>query len=287
MTRARILIIDDEDVLCETMRLCLESEGYAVRIASSVEGGLQRLQAEEFDVIILDILIPGANGPHFIRRLREQRVAAEILVATSASGHEIGEEALRQGAFELLRKPILNLREKLLRSVQNAAERYTLKTGLAAANGRLQQLERRLNELCQFSRAILRAENVEELVRTLDAAVQALHRPSPHALFRADGDAFVQINVRDGLRFPITEDACQACGADISTLPFPPAVGVFPLLCGTRLLGAFAIGGLGETDSHEIVPLLALLPALACHLMTLPPPEAPRVCVPAAIAAAR
>jgi len=287
MTRARVLIIDDEDVLCETMRLCLESEGYAVKVAASVETGLLRLRAEEFDVIVLDILIPGAGGPQFIGRLREQGIAAEILVATSASSQEIGEEALRQGAFDLLRKPILNLREKLVRGVGNAAERYALRTGLAAASGRRQMLERRLNELCQFSRALLRAESVEELLGTLDAAVRALHRPSPHALFRVDADAFVQVGVRDGLRFPIIADTCQAFGAGNSALPFPPAVGVFPLLCGTRLLGAFAIGGLGETDSEEIVPLLTLLPALACHLQALQSPDAPCICVPAAAAGAR
>lgn len=287
MTRGRVLIIDDEDVLCETMRLCLESEGYAVRVAASVETGLQRLRAEEFDVIILDILIPGANGPQFIRRLREQHIAAEILVATSASSQEMGEEALRQGAFELLRKPILNLREKLLRSVRNAAERYALKAGLAAADSRLQQLERRLNELCQFSRAIVRAENSEALLRTLDAAVRVLHRPSPHALFRAEAGEFVQIGVRDGLRLPIAADACQTWGAGCSGLPFPPAVGMFPLVCGARLLGAFAIGGLGENDSEEIVPLLTLLPALACQLTALQSPAAPCACAPAAAAATR
>ena len=287
MSRARILIIDDEDVLCETMRLCLESEGYEVKTANTVEAGLQRLQAQEFDVIILDVLIPGADGPRFIGRLRQQRVAAEILVATSASSHEIAEEAVRQGAFDLLRKPILNLRDKLLRSVDNAVERHTLKADLAAANARRRLLERRLNELCQFSRAILRAEGVEELLGTLEAAVGTLYRPSPHALFRAEADVFVQIGVRDGLRLPLFEDTSQVFYAGDPALPFPPAAGVFPLRCGARLRAAFAIVGLGEKDSEESGPLLALLPVLACQIVALQTPETVRTSASAPAAGGR
>jgi FixJ family two-component response regulator len=264
MARGRVLLVDDEDVLCETMRLCLESEGFIVRAAASADDALVKLSAEEFHVVVLDILMPGANGAELIRRIRERRIASEIVVATGAGTHELGQEALRLGACDVLRKPILNLGEKLVRSVAAAAERYTLRHALQRAEARANEVERRLNELYQLSRAILDAADDEALVRTLDAAVRALHRPAPHVLLRASGQELVEVGVRDGLRVPFSENTGELPSA---VLPLPPAASMFPLASGRRVVGAFAIGELAERDSQAIVPLLALLPALTCRLL--------------------
>lgn len=264
MSHGKVLVVDDEDVLCETMRLCLESAGFAVSVANTAESALAQLSEEEFDAVVLDVPMPNASGAELVRRIRDRGITGEIIIATSAANRDLGMEALHQGASELLHKPILNLEDKLVRSVARAAERHRMRKALQLAEARVADLERRLNELCQCGRAVLQAEGDEALVRALQAAVAALHRPVPHLLFRAEGAALVQVGVRDGLRLPCAEDAFR--GPAGAGLPLPPAVELFPLACGKELLGALAVGGLQSADSDRIVPLLALLPALTCRL---------------------
>ncbi len=279
MSHGRVLVVDDEDVLCETMRLCLESAGFAVSVAHTTESALAQLSAEEFDAVVLDVPMPHVDGAELVRCIRDRDLAGEIIVAASAASRDLGLEALRLGACELLRKPILNLEEKLVRSVSQAAERHRMRKTLRLAEARAADLERRMNELCQYGRAVLHTEDDHALVRTLQAAVGALHRPVPHILFRTEGTALVQLGVRNGLRLPRAEDAFAAPAH--AGLPLPPAVDVFPLACGKDVLGALAVGGLESADSDRVVPLLALLPALTCRLLaardaTPPAASAPR-----------
>ena len=126
----KILVVDDEEVICNTLRLYLESQGFAVETANSGHEAIARIKEHEFEVVILDILMPQMNGLDVMRWINDRDAPVEVIITTGAGSHEVAVEAMRLGAFELLRKPILDFDEKLLLAVRQAGEHYRLKATL-------------------------------------------------------------------------------------------------------------------------------------------------------------
>jgi DNA-binding response OmpR family regulator len=105
---ARILIIDDQDSLRTMLRLVLERAHYDVVEACDGQEGLQSLDTAAYDLIITDILMPGAKGPEVITELRRQAPTSKI-IAMSGGGQtgnmNLLELATALGACRVLRKP--------------------------------------------------------------------------------------------------------------------------------------------------------------------------------------
>jgi CheY-like chemotaxis protein len=102
----RILIVDDDAGMAETLGDILEAKGYEVEIAS---GGLQALalvQARQHDVIFLDIKMPQMNGVEVLRRVRVMRPETVVVMMTAYALPELMAEAERLGALAILSKPL-------------------------------------------------------------------------------------------------------------------------------------------------------------------------------------
>lgn len=99
-----LLVEDDERVRSFVLR-GLQAEGYAVAVALDGLEGLRRATAETFDVLILDIMLPGLNGKELCRRLRQAGVATPVLMLTALDHTEDKVVALRGGADDYLTKP--------------------------------------------------------------------------------------------------------------------------------------------------------------------------------------
>jgi two-component system OmpR family response regulator len=101
----RILVVEDEERLSEVLRRGLVEHGYAVDIAGSGPDGLELARANNYDAIILDIMLPGMNGYRVCATLRDEGIWTPILMLTAKAGEYDHAEALDTGADDFLAKP--------------------------------------------------------------------------------------------------------------------------------------------------------------------------------------
>ena len=102
---ASILLVDDESTTQDTLGMFLETEGYRVATAGSGKEALTRIESEEFDVIVTDVVMPGVSGLEVLDRSRALNPAAAVIVMTGHATVEMAIEALRRGAWDYLQKP--------------------------------------------------------------------------------------------------------------------------------------------------------------------------------------
>ncbi|MGW4350542.1 response regulator transcription factor [Nocardia sp. NPDC004582] len=101
----RVLVIEDEERLARTVRRGLELEGFVVQLAHTGTEGLAAALEDGFDVILLDIMLPGLSGYEVLRRLRAQDVSTPVLMLTAKDGDYEQADALDLGADDYLTKP--------------------------------------------------------------------------------------------------------------------------------------------------------------------------------------
>jgi len=103
----RILIVEDEAHLAEGLRFNLEQDGYSVQVVGNGEDALERLlkNKEEFDALVLDVMLPGQDGFTVARTLRETRNYIPLLMLTARSRPEDVLQGFESGADDYLPKP--------------------------------------------------------------------------------------------------------------------------------------------------------------------------------------
>lgn len=101
----RVLVVDDEPRLLAALRRGLEAEGFAVDSAADGDEGLWMATENVYDVIVLDIMLPGHNGYQICKHLREAQIWTPILMLTAKDGEWDEAEALDLGADDYLSKP--------------------------------------------------------------------------------------------------------------------------------------------------------------------------------------
>jgi DNA-binding response OmpR family regulator len=120
----RVLVVEDERGLAAGLRLGLTAEGFAVDVAHSGTDGLWRARERAYDVVVLDIMLPGLNGYRVCRSLRADGIWTPILMLTAKDGEWDEAEALDTGADDFLSKPfsfvvlVARLRALLRRGTQ-------------------------------------------------------------------------------------------------------------------------------------------------------------------------
>lgn len=113
-TKASILVVEDEENLHETLKLNLEIEGYEVTSAFDGNAALKAVQNEYFDLIIMDIMLPGIDGITVTEHIRVQQNDVPILILSARNTGSDRVLGLKKGADDYLTKPF-NLEELLLR----------------------------------------------------------------------------------------------------------------------------------------------------------------------------
>src|ERR1700710_462359 len=101
----RVLVVEDETRMAAGIRRGLEAEGYAVDVASNGIDGLWFAQENTYDVIVLDIMLPGMNGFQLCATLRREDDWTPVLMLTAKDGEYDHAEALDTGADDYLTKP--------------------------------------------------------------------------------------------------------------------------------------------------------------------------------------
>jgi two-component system, OmpR family, response regulator len=105
MRHVRVLVIEDEAKLAEVVARGLREEGYAADIAGRGEDALWMAQSAAYDVILLDVMLPGADGFQVCRRLRDLGVWSPVLMLTARDAIEDRVHGLDAGADDYLVKP--------------------------------------------------------------------------------------------------------------------------------------------------------------------------------------
>ena len=102
---ARVLVVEDQKKHLDSLRRGLEAEGYDVATASTGEEGLARAISDEFDAIVLDLMLPGRDGMSILRELRSNGFAKPILILSARDSVEDRVRGLDEGGNDYLVKP--------------------------------------------------------------------------------------------------------------------------------------------------------------------------------------
>jgi len=101
---SRILVVDDEERIRRLLRMYLEKEGYAIEEAEDGETALRKATVSEFDLILLDVMLPGIDGIEVCTRLRQQKATPVIML--TAKGEEVNRvQGFEVGADDYVVKP--------------------------------------------------------------------------------------------------------------------------------------------------------------------------------------
>lgn len=118
--RNKILIIDDEPQLVESLAVRLKASGYAVRTAPDGVSGINKFKEEPPDLVILDIMMPGLSGLDVLKELKQISLNVPVIMLTAYGTPQSAIEALRLGAYDHLAKPFNT--ETLLEMIKKAIE---------------------------------------------------------------------------------------------------------------------------------------------------------------------
>jgi NtrC-family two-component system response regulator AlgB len=103
--KPNVLVIDDEETIRRTLRLCLDSAGYAVRVEASGESGLAAAKRHPPDLVLVDLRLGGMDGLAVTRALAQETPGAAVIVMTAYATIDNAVEAMRAGASDYLAKP--------------------------------------------------------------------------------------------------------------------------------------------------------------------------------------
>jgi len=101
----KVLVVDDEESLRKVLKKELSRKGFYVEVAQDGEEGLRFLRNEAFDVVLLDIVMPGMTGIEFMKEVKKDPLAPSIIVLTGKATVENAVLAMKSGAFDYITKP--------------------------------------------------------------------------------------------------------------------------------------------------------------------------------------
>lgn len=103
--RAEILVVDDEEIVRHSFARSLESEYCNVEMACNGQDALRVLGERSFDVILLDLMMPGMSGMAVLKTIKKQWPESEVIIITGYPAVETAKEAVTLGAYDYLAKP--------------------------------------------------------------------------------------------------------------------------------------------------------------------------------------
>ncbi len=121
MHKARILLVDDEEMFVEMLAERLEARGLEVVKAFDGDQALERTKEGDFDVVILDVLMPGKDGIETLREIKNLKPLTEVIMLTGHATVQTAIEGMKLGAYDYLLKPTET--KDLLEKIQGAYKR--------------------------------------------------------------------------------------------------------------------------------------------------------------------
>ncbi len=119
--KPRLLLVDDEEMYLEYLSKRLIRAQYDVAKGLSGEEALEKIRDHDFDVIILDVIMPGIDGIETLREIKKLKPGTEVILLTGNASLGSGIEGMKLGAFDYLRKPCNT--EELISKIDQAWEK--------------------------------------------------------------------------------------------------------------------------------------------------------------------
>jgi two-component system nitrogen regulation response regulator NtrX len=195
--RSRILVIDDEPAIRDSLRMILEYEDYQFLGASSGQEGIGLVQRERPDLVLLDIKMPGMDGIEVLRKLHALDESLPVVMISGHGTTATAVEAIRSGAVDFLDKPLSS--ERVIVTLQNALRQSELRLEnreLKLAMEAKYEIVGQSPSLRRVLDAVKRAAPTNATVLLLgesgvgkELVARTIHRNSPRA-----GQRFVQVN---------------------------------------------------------------------------------------------
>ncbi len=161
----KILIIDDEKSIRNTLKEILEFEGHEITLAEDGVQGLEQATQNKFDVIFCDIKMPGMDGVEVLDKLTESGCESAIIMISGHGSIDTAVECIKKGAFDFIQKPLdLN---RILITLKNATD----KNELVKETKILKRKVSKIQEIIGTSSAIMRIKEMIDRVAPTDARV--------------------------------------------------------------------------------------------------------------------
>ncbi|RMF68781.1 MAG: sigma-54-dependent Fis family transcriptional regulator [Calditrichaeota bacterium] len=200
MQNGKVLIVDDEPKMCKVLRFALEPEGYTVVTAETAEEAMEKLGANEFDLVVTDLKMPGKDGLYVLHEAKKRSPDTEVVLMTAYATAQTAVEAMKKGAYDYIIKPfemdelklkVRHIMDKRKLAAENLQLRRELKDKYSLENmvghsGVMQQVYKMVERVAPTDATVLiRGESGtgKELV------AQAIHQLSPRA-----AEPFVAVN---------------------------------------------------------------------------------------------
>ena len=193
----KILVIDDEKSILESLAGILSDEGFSPVCVGSAEEGLKRLKAENIDLVLLDIWMPGMDGIEALKQIKEDYPELQVIMISGHGTIETAVQATKIGAFDFIEKPLSY--DKIVLAIKNGLRFSSLQT----ENLILRQKAERKPSLTGNSRAIRNLREQIERVAPTDAWVlirgehgtgKELVAQSIHRLSNRNAKPMVEVN---------------------------------------------------------------------------------------------
>jgi DNA-binding NtrC family response regulator len=155
----RVLVIDDEPIIREVLQDILSREGYAIKAVPDAEAGLKAHDEEEFDLIVLDLMLPGLGGLETLKEIKSKDPDQVVVMITAYGSVETAVQAMRMGAHDYLTKPFRN--EDVLRTLRNGLRHHRL----LSEN---RTLRRALQGHARFGHLVGKSRSMQDLHRLID-----------------------------------------------------------------------------------------------------------------------
>ncbi|MFQ5603569.1 MAG: sigma-54-dependent transcriptional regulator [bacterium] len=200
MLKGNILIIDDEPKMCKVLKFALEPDGHKVTTAENAETGLERFNAQPFDLVITDLKMPGKDGLFVLEKVKKQSPKTEVIMMTAYATAQNAVEAMKKGAYDYIIKPfemdelklkVRHIMEKRQLTEENVLLKKQLKSKYSLENmvgnsGLMQEVYKMVEKVAPTDATVLiRGESGtgKELVAL------AIHNLSPRA-----AEPFIAVN---------------------------------------------------------------------------------------------
>ena len=161
-----VLIVDDERSIREACREIAQSLGFSAHIADSAEQAFRALELQAFDVVLLDLRLPGSGGLDALRRIRERRPDTLVVVVTGYGTVQSAVQAMKNGAYDYVTKPFSVDELKLL--LDRVASHLKLKS-------ENRMLREKVKSKQGFGGMVGRAPEMEKLYRIIAKAANSVH----------------------------------------------------------------------------------------------------------------
>ncbi len=185
-----LLVVDDEAVIREGMRRILSTDGYHVETSASGRAAIEKIQEQDFDVVITDLKMPGMDGIEVLKTIKILQPEVPVIIITGYSTVDTAVDAMKNGAFDYIAKPftsdlILDKVRKAIAQKELVVDSFSVKKVLSAGHGfedfvgesmEMQKVYRRIMQVAPTDSTVLitgESGTGKELV------ARAVHKNSP------------------------------------------------------------------------------------------------------------